>query len=69
MLDAVLAVAVAASTASGDLGGGRSIGDHDIAAFDWSPPLWFAVPLGLLAAPRSGGGGTGRCWRWPWSPG
>jgi signal transduction histidine kinase len=47
--DALLAVVVAASTASGDLGGGRSIGDRDIAAFDWSPPLWFAVPLGLLA--------------------
>ncbi|WP_272496941.1 sensor histidine kinase [Actinomadura terrae] len=41
-----VAVGVAVSTASGDLGVGRSLGEHTIARFD--PPLWIAVPLGLL---------------------
>ncbi|TDD85014.1 histidine kinase [Actinomadura darangshiensis] len=48
ILDAVLALSVAASAASGDLGAGRSIGDQDIALLGWDPPLWFSVPLGLL---------------------
>ncbi|MUN38820.1 sensor histidine kinase [Actinomadura litoris] len=41
-----VALGVAVSTASGDLGVGRSLGEHTIARLD--PPLWLAVPLGLL---------------------
>ncbi|WP_433463239.1 sensor histidine kinase [Spirillospora sp. CA-128828] len=48
-VNAVLALAVAASTASGDLGAGRSIGDQSIVSFQWDPPLWFSIPLGLAA--------------------
>ncbi|TDC52706.1 histidine kinase [Actinomadura sp. KC345] len=48
VLDAVLAIAVAAGTASGDLGIARSVGDRGIASLGWDPPLWYAVALGLL---------------------
>ncbi|TDD92218.1 histidine kinase [Actinomadura rubrisoli] len=47
-VDALVAVAVAVSTAYSDAGAGRSFGDREIAGLGWEPPLWFAVPLGLL---------------------
>ncbi|MFB4303609.1 sensor histidine kinase [Actinomadura sp. NTSP31] len=47
--DAALAAAVAASTATGDLGAGRSIGDQRIAFLDWAAPLWFSIPVGAAA--------------------
>ncbi|MFA1547690.1 sensor histidine kinase [Actinomadura chokoriensis] len=49
VMDAVLALAVAASTASADLGAGRSIGEQNIAYLGWDPPLWFSIPVGLMA--------------------
>ncbi|RFS82108.1 histidine kinase [Actinomadura spongiicola] len=60
VFDAVLALAVAATTAAGDGGVGRSLGGHDIAFLDREPPLWFAVPLGALV-----GVAVWRRRRWP----
>jgi signal transduction histidine kinase len=48
VIDAVLAPAVAVTTATGDFGTGRFFGPERVAYVGWDPPLWFAIPLGLL---------------------
>ncbi|WP_432976505.1 sensor histidine kinase [Dactylosporangium sp. CA-233914] len=58
-MDAVLALAIGGSTALGDGGAGRAFGPHEIAYFGWQPPLWFAIPLGVLV-------GTAVWWRRRW---
>jgi signal transduction histidine kinase len=59
VVDTVLALAIGVSTASGDGGAGRSFGPHEIAYFDWSPPLWFTIPFGALV-------GAAVWWRRRW---
>ncbi|MGP4029921.1 histidine kinase [Actinomadura sp. 3N407] len=56
MIDVVVAIALAASTPSGDGGSGRSMGEVGITYLDWRPALWISLPLGLAV-------GTAAWWR------
>lgn len=46
---AAAALIVAVTTATSDAGSGRYFGPARVAYFAWDPPLWLAVPVGLLA--------------------
>ncbi|GAA3727303.1 sensor histidine kinase [Plantactinospora mayteni] len=59
LFDAVLVLAIAVTTATGDGGAARSLGPHEIAYFDWNPPLWFSIPVGALV-------GAAVWWRRRW---